>query len=277
VWSDKAAPQQNHFNHSLISYNIINKTMSKKIVKKIQIQGIIRALTGLHIGGSNLSINIGGTDAVVIRNPFNNQPYIPGSSLKGKMRSLTERLMGAFGPAQDKNIIHAPFLNISDVKYGFIPKLYGTMPEKMGDEKNEPTSRIIVRDCALTKESADKLAALQTTDMPFTEIKTEVVIDRITAMATPRQLERVPAGAEFDFRMILNIYENDSESEYLNKIFLALALVESDFIGGKGTRGSGEVVFRNIKVEEKTPNHYENSKDWDKHSFAVPEIFTKQY
>lgn len=251
--------------------------MAVKIVKKIQIQGIIRALTGLHIGGSNLSINIGGTDAVVIRNPFNNQPYIPGSSLKGKMRSLTERLMGAFGDAQDKNIIHAPFLDISNPTYGFIPKLYGTMPEKMGVKKDEPTSRIIVRDCALTKESAGKLAALQTTDMPFTEIKTEVVIDRITAMATPRQLERVPAGAEFDFRMILNIYENDSESEYLNKIFLALALVESDFIGGKGTRGSGEVVFRNVTVKEKTHEHYENNQDWDTHSFAVPEIFTKQY
>ena len=248
--------------------------MAVKIKKKIQITGTICTLTGLHIGGSNLSVSIGGTDAVVIRNPFNNQPYIPGSTLKGKMRSLTERLMGAFGPAQDKNIIHAPFLDISSEQHGFIPKLYGTMPEKMGDKKDEPTSRIIVRDCALTKDSAKKLAALQTTDMPFTEIKTEVVIDRITAMATPRQLERVPAGAEFELRLIVNIYEDDNEEAYLNKIFLALALVESDYIGGKGTRGSGEVEFRNVEVKEKTQADYENLNQWQESSFKVPAMFT---
>jgi len=61
-----------------------------KLTKISQIQGQIELVSGLHIGSGNTEMHIGGTDNPVIKNPVNNQPYIPGSSLKGKMRSLME-------------------------------------------------------------------------------------------------------------------------------------------------------------------------------------------
>ena len=56
---------------------------------KYIIQGKIKVLTGLHIGGPTTGLNIGGVDNIVIKDA-KGKPYIPGSSLKGKMRSLLE-------------------------------------------------------------------------------------------------------------------------------------------------------------------------------------------
>lgn len=245
-----------------------------KLNKKIQITGKIKALTGLHIGGSNLGIAIGGADAVVIRNPFNNQPYIPGSTLKGKMRTLTERIMGKFS----KGItLYGPYI---DDPESFICQIYGITPDDAkktfkGNYKEElhakPTSRLIVRDSNFTKDTVKKLENSKNTDMPFTEIKTEVVIDRITSAATPRQLERVPAGAEFEMSLILNIYEGDVETDFLKQIFMALALVQDDYIGGKGTRGSGEVKIIIESLQQKGENDYKENNDWQEYKgMAIP-------
>ncbi len=201
--------------------------------KKIFIRGKIKALTGLHIGGSSLGMSIGGADSVVIRNPINNQPYIPGSSLKGKMRSLMEKVTGdmdinvqngTYGPTKDSN--------------GIIGKLFGVS----ADSKNPSApTRLIVRDAHLLNE--DVLGAAEDTDMPYTEVKTEVVIDRLTSAANPRQIERVPAGAEFELELIVNVYNGDDEKELLDTVFQSLALVEHDYLGGNGTRGYGKVHF----------------------------------
>ncbi len=250
-----------------------------QLVKKILIEGLITAKTGLHIGGSSVGMSIGGADATVVRNPITNEPYIPGSSLKGKMRSLLEKLQGKFGPAQDKNIINSPNVVFEEIKeddseelkkwkneVNTIIKVFGTMPEKIKDESGkrlqEVPSRLIVRDCELTNESAEILANSKDTDMPYTEVKTEVVIDRITSAATPRQLERVPAGAVFNMRMILNVYSGDDENAMLNKIFEGLALVQNDYLGGKGTRGSGEVDIKIRKLMYKDKEVYEKSETW---------------
>lgn len=241
---------------------IQNSTLTAKYF----IRGIVRAITGLHIGGSNLGLSIGGVDAVVLRNPFNNRPYLPGSSLKGKMRTLLERSEGKIGTKQMGAVLFGPYTNIRDEKT-FIPRLFGITPEENkvffnGKEEaadDQPISRLIVRDCHLTKDSFEGLDNMQIMDMPYTEVKTEVVIDRITSRAMPRQLERVPAGAEFEMCLVLNFYKMDEgkEAEYLAKVFEALCLVQDDYLGGKGTRGSGEVKFDITSVERKTRAQYE--------------------
>lgn len=236
-----------------------------QLVKKILIEGTITAKTGLHIGGNSVGMSIGGADATVIRNPITNEPYIPGSSLKGKMRSLLEKVEGKFGTRGiGDQIKYPPYTDDPD---DLICKIFGTMPEIMRDKKNEqPTSRLIVRDCELERESAQKLANSKDTDMPYTEVKTEVVIDRITSAATPRQLERVPAGAVFNMRMILNVYNGDDEKAMLDKIFEGLALVQNDYLGGKGTRGSGEVDIKIKEVKFKKKEQYESGSDWQTYS-----------
>lgn len=254
-----------------------------QLVKKILIEGLITAKTGLHIGGSSVGMSIGGADATVVRNPLTNEPYIPGSSLKGKMRSLLEKVEGKFGPSIGEHIQKGPLTEF--VKEGngitkedadrinLIVKIFGTMPEKIKDENGkrleEVPSRLIVRDCELESNSAVLLSNSKDTDMPYTEVKTEVVIDRITSAATPRQLERVPAGAVFNMRMILNVYDGDDEKAMLNKIFEGLALVQNDYLGGKGTRGSGEVDIKIEKLQYKDKTSYENSETWKNYNNTV--------
>lgn len=248
-----------------------------QLVKKILIEGLITAKTGLHIGGSSVGMSIGGADATVVRNPITNEPYIPGSSLKGKMRSLLEKVEGKFGPSIGEHIQKGPLTEF--VKEGneltkedaerinLIVKIFGTMPEKIKDDKGnrleEVPSRLIVRDCELEKESANKLVYSKDTDMPYTEVKTEVVIDRITSAATPRQLERVPAGTVFNMRMILNVYHGDNEKAMIDKISEGLALVQNDYLGGKGTRGSGEVDIKISHIKYKDKKVYEEAGTWN--------------
>lgn len=246
-----------------------------QLVKKILIEGTITAKTGLHIGGSSVGMSIGGADATVVRNPLTNEPYIPGSSLKGKMRSLLEKVEGKFGPPIGEHIQKGPLTEFVTEENGLtkedaerinlIVKIFGTMPEKI-KKSDEVPSRLIVRDCELERESAQKLANSKDTDMPYTEVKTEVVIDRITSAATPRQLERVPAGAVFNMRMILNVYSGDDEKAMINKIFEGLALVQNDYLGGKGTRGSGEVDIKIAQIKFKDKKVYEDAGDWNNYS-----------
>jgi CRISPR-associated protein Csm3 len=228
------------------------KTNNTKLIKKIFINGTIEAITGLSIGGSSVGLAIGGADKVVVRNPLNNQPYIPGSSLKGKMRSLLEKIDEKLTEKKDKN-----------------DKVEGYGPCECGDclickvfgvpaEKGKPLGRLIVRDTELTKESEQLLNESKNTDMPYTEVKTEVVIDRITSSATPRNFERVPAGAKFNLRLICNIFEGDDEKEIIEKVLQGLKLVQDDYLGGSGTRGYGEVKFRIEKITFKDKDAYEN-------------------
>ncbi len=260
-----------------------NNYNAGQLLKKILIEGKIVAKSGLHIGGNSVGMSIGGADATVVRNPITNQPYIPGSSLKGKMRSLLEKVEGKFGPPIDKNVKKGPlteFVKASSEKgiteedakrINLIIKIFGTMPEKIKGKEEVP-SRLIVRDCELDEESEKKLSASKDTDMPYTEVKTEVVIDRITSAATPRQIERVPAGAEFNMSMILNVYYGDDEEKMLNKIFEALALVQNDYLGGKGSRGSGEVEISLSELKYKDRKIYEENSDWRTYNnIQIPE------
>lgn len=203
-----------------------------KLVKKIIYTGKITLKTGLHIGGTNAALNIGGPDKFVVRNPINNLPYIPGSSLKGKMRALVEIYNGETKGGKPSN-------NAS-TRAG---ALFGVS----GDSNSSRPSRLIVRDAELDKESCD----FSRTDLPYTESKTEVAIDRITAKANPRTFERVPAGAQFKLNMVLNIFEGEDEQALKATLKQAINLLQDDYLGGNGSRGYGQVEFSDLKEETK--------------------------
>lgn len=207
----------------------------EKLVKKIKIRTKITLVTGLHIGGSGDNVEIGGIDNPVIKIATkDNQPYIPGSSLKGKMRSLLEQIEGAANIGDNDKVNNA---------FGFA-------------KKNMP-SKIIVRDSFLTPESEMLLRTSDNLDMPYTEGKWENVIDRVKGTAEhPRQTERVPAGAEFDVEFVINVWDNDGEGDELVAMLeKGIRLIENDYIGGSGSRGYGQVKFGELRrtyLSEKT-------------------------
>lgn len=212
-----------------------------RLVKKILYTGTIELKTGLHIGGTNAALNIGGPDKFVVRNPLNNIPYIPGSSLKGKMRALVEIANGCVevdrgkvGPSKDPNSVSG--------------KLFGVAT---GSDNNRP-SRLIVRDAELDVDACD----FSNTDLPYTESKTEVAIDRVTAKAMPRTFERVPAGAKFKLNMVLNVFEGEDEKELKKTLKQAIELLQDDYLGGHGSRGYGQIEFKGLDIDKGVEKEY---------------------
>ena len=224
-----------------------------KLEKVKTIKGQIRVLTGLHIGGSNDNIQIGGLDNPIIKDPLpeSNAPYIPGSSLKGKLRSLIEIKEGKYvKDGRDKG---------NPCNCGkrecVVCAVFGVSAIKNRSEDLGPT-RIIVRDAPLSEREIEKPDGSKTSwkqlfkegELPL-EIKYENMINRITGEANPRPLERVPAGVEFDFNISFKVFENDPPS-YFETLKKAMYLLESDALGGSGSRGCGQVEFVNIRIIE---------------------------
>jgi len=215
--------------------------------------GKIHLLTGLHIGGTQGGIDIGGVDLTIVRNPFTREPYIPGSSIKGKLRSLLEK---AYGLPQNQSLgevhIHVCKKNAKDYLSCPVCPIFG-VPAETALGIATPT-RLVARDGHLTAKSRDDLQNMKL-DTEFGEIKTEVVIDRITSYAMPRSQERVPAGAEFDFDLVFNLYSSKTggdpsrdDGELLKLLVEAMQLLEGDFLGGQGSRGSGKIEFRHLRI-----------------------------
>lgn len=240
-----------------------------KLEKKVFIDGKIELLTGLHIGGSSLGLSIGGADKVVVRNPITNLPYIPGSSLKGKMRSLLEKAYGLVEIRSERNkegkeVWVGPLCTNPEED---IVQLFGSPGDTQGvaDPTHGPT-RLTVRDARLLNEN--ELADAENTDMYCTEVKTEVSIDRLTAAANPRNFERVPAGAKFQLSLVLDLYNidcpagnNESRADrFIRLLSEALALVQDDYLGGQGTRGYGQVNFSIEGVSERGADDYRDDK-----------------
>lgn len=230
---------------------------------KIFLQGNIHARTGLHIGGNTGELDIGGIDNPVIRNNLNRQPYIPGSSLRGKMRSLLDR---HFKNELNKSV--GRDVNVHECSepdaYKTCPvcQVFGVAPQGAMRGETMPT-RLIVRDTFLSDNSKDQLDNADL-DTDFTEIKTEVAIDRITSAATPRQQERVPAGAIFGpFKLVHSLYTLDptqlqDEIRFFEIILTGMELLQDDYLGGSGSRGSGQITFENITMIFKSRACYEN-------------------
>jgi CRISPR-associated protein Csm3 len=213
-----------------------------KLIKKIIYTGTITLKTGLHIGGTNAALNIGGPDKFVVRNPINNIPYIPGSSLKGKMRALIELCHKSVDIEEKNGKVEVKASSDPNSVSGY---LFGVSADSKNKDSKRYASRLIDRDQELDVNETD----FSNTDLPFTESKTEVAIDRVTAKANPRTFERVPAGARFKLNMVLNVFENDDEKRLKETLMQAIQLLHDDYLGGHGSRGYGQVQ---IDMEEKT-------------------------
>ncbi|WAX72058.1 type III-A CRISPR-associated RAMP protein Csm3 [Gallibacterium anatis] len=222
-----------------------------KLNNIVEVKATLVLKTGLHIGSGDSEMHIGGIDNAVIKNPITQKPYIPGSSLKGKIRSLLE---WRSGEVKEKS------LSISDIKGSNaemvknILRLFGVSADSNRDEsvlKEIGVARLGFQDCEFT---SDWEQYLEENNLSATEAKFENTIDRITSTAgNPRQTERIPAGAKFDFKLTLRQFENDSEN-LIDLLLKGLRLLELDSLGGSGSRGYGKVEFQNLTVGDKAVN-----------------------
>jgi len=244
-----------------------------KLMGRILINGRLKARTGLRIGGSKEVLEVGGLDLPVIKDPFG-VPYIPGSSLRGKIRSLLElhRGKGKF------EIEGETFCTIKDFFERYnqlfdsgrelrikgspcccgeceICKLFG-IPANENKFPLNPT-RLAVRDAFLDKDHWNEcFKEAEVLGGTYTEVKYENSIDRLTSVANPRQVERVPAGARFDFEMSLKLLD-ESDVDLLKTLFEGMKLLEDDYLGGHGSRGYGAVKFEDISIRLRGRDYYE--------------------
>lgn len=197
----------------------------------------ITIMTGLHIGGSSDSFDIGGADSTVIRNPLTYEPYIPGSSLKGKVKALLTYLYGK-KEKEDMVIVDESIRNIF---------------EPVENNGEICMTRAIFRDAFLTQKSKANLEKHLGVGV-YTEIKAENKIYILKGKAAnPRFIERVPAGAEFEGQIVLQVFEGDEGEKMQAKILEGLKLLELNYLGGNGTRGYGRVKIEHdgfIKLSE---------------------------
>lgn len=199
---------------------------------KLIIKARLRLVTGMHIGASNDFAPIGAVDSTFIRDPFTKRPVIPGSSQKGKMRTLLAK-------ARQKGYV----LNAIDKDDSVVKRLFGT-----AEKNNARPARLQFYDLFMTPESIAKVESMDT-DTYIGEVKFENTINRLTAVANPRQIERVPAGSEFAFKLVYNIEDPEEVSEDMEVLSEALTLLQVDYLGGHGSRGYGRVIFEDFVVE----------------------------
>src|SRR6202050_898361 len=227
-----------------------------KLIGKLIIEGEMHCETGLHVGAGKGSLEIGGADNPVVKDAHG-RPYVPGSTLRGRIRALLEQATGMAVPSElvfiSKRKGQEVRIHQSDRPDDEICILFGRSPGRMekvggGDvESNHATpARLSVFDALLEPESITPQMR-ETLDDELTEVKSENAIDRITSQANPRTLERVPAGARFHFRIVLDVLCPE-DRELLPRLVEGLRLLEDDSLGGGGSRGSGRVRFDNLKL-----------------------------
>ena len=226
---------------------------------RVFVRGTIGAITGLHIGGSPTALAIGMVDNPVIRDTLTGRPYIPGSSVRGKMRSLWEKMTGV---RQNWPIGRGVNIHVCEKREDYdrcpVCQIYG-VPGQL--EASFPT-RLVVRDAFLSAESEQDLRSMAKTDLPYTEVKWEAAIDRVTSAAVPRQMERVPAGTTFDgFEMVFSVYDPGDLERFVD-VFEAMQLLEDDYLGGQGSRGSGKVRFGSLRLSCRNRNDYATEVLW---------------
>jgi CRISPR-associated protein Csm3 len=227
-----------------------------KFIGKLILDGDLHCETGLHIGAGKGSLEIGGADNPVVKDAFG-RPYIPGSSLRGKLRSLLEQSSGFAVPAElvylSRRKGQEVRIHQSDRPDDEICVLFGRNPGRVervnGDalESSGATpSRLTVYDAPLDGDSITPQMR-ENLDDELTEVKSENAVDRITSQANPRTLERVPAGARFRIRIVLDVL-CEPDKELFSRVVEGLRLMEDDSLGGGGSRGSGRVRLSNLRL-----------------------------
>ena len=219
-----------------------------RLIRIKRVTGRIEVVTGLRIGASQDTMEISGLDNPIVRNPANAEPFLPGSSIKGRMRSLAEWY---FGELPHGGKVTAPDVKSRTARVFGIP----ARTAKPGDPdeaylQRGPT-RLIVRDSRLSEGSRQRFEQ----GRPITEVKSENSIDRLTSMANPRPMERVLPGVTFDLEMMYRVFDLDGdggrEDEQLfdEVVLRALSLLEADALGGGSSRGNGKIRFVDLKVD----------------------------
>lgn len=195
---------------------------------KIQITGTIEVITGMHIGGSSAFAAIGAVDSPVIRDVRDNLPMIPGSSLKGKMRTLLAK-------EYNTNVARKP-----DEDCERLTRLFGSAKKDAIKR-----SRVQIADMVMANVEEFRQRGVQS----LTEVKFENTINRVTAVANPRQIERVIRGSEFDLDIIYEVEAEDEIIEDMETLAEGMKLLEYDYLGGSGSRGYGKIKFKNIHAD----------------------------
>ncbi len=207
------------------------ETRQTQLLGKLVIHATLQLETGLHIGGSKDYAPIGAVDSIFVRDPMTNQPMIPGSSVKGKMRTLLAKarnLKGiSEGPEKDEPVVL---------------RLFGS-----SEKGHVLLSRLQFSDSFVQKESLKKFSTIDT-DTYLGEVKFENTISRATGVANPRQIERVPRGMQFDFCLVYNIEKEEELADDMKILAQGFRLLQLDYLGGHGSRGYGRVSFREFAV-----------------------------
>lgn len=230
---------------------------------KYKITATLVCETGLHIGGTQEGFEIGGLDNPVIKDPMTGMPYICGSSLKGKIRSLLEWSVTHKDKEKIKENDTEKEIVVEQTRVEYMLKRSkdgkSAKPCSCGEcdvcvvfgcsaaESAKGPTRLTVRDAFPDEKTRDEWKK-NLGEAIFTELKMENVIDRITSEANPRQMERVPAGSEFNVEMIYDVYEEE-DIRRLKILFQGMHLLEESALGGSGTRGYGKVKFKDIKIQ----------------------------
>ena len=231
---------------------------------KLVLEGEIQCQTGLHIGAGKGSLEIGGADNPVVKDAFG-VPYIPGSSLRGRLRSLLEQTLGLAVPSEliflSKRRGQEVRIHQSDRPDDDVCVLFGRNAgrvEKVTGEAVDTVTatpaRLTVYDAPLVVESITQQMR-ENLDDELTEVKSENAVDRITSQANPRTLERVPAGARFRFRMVLDVLCPE-DVPLLSRVIEGLRLLEDDALGGGGSRGNGRIGFTALNLTWRSKDYY---------------------
>jgi CRISPR-associated protein Csm3 len=219
-----------------------------KLTQFTEITGTIRLESGLHIGAGDTEMKIGGTDNPVIKHPHTQAPYIPGSSLKGKIRALLEMRSGLMTKTKGSPVSLDTLKDLDDPEKTHcenILKLFGTSGADSKDkeeimERIGP-GRVSFADCPLSEDWREKAL---TAHFPLTEVKSENAINRIKGTAeNPRFTERVPADTEFAFRITMKQLADD-DAALADFLLEGMKLLQMDALGGSGSRGYGRVTFQ---------------------------------
>src|SRR5919201_917624 len=227
-----------------------------KLIGKLILEGDLNCHTGLHVGAGKGSLEIGGSDNPVVKDAFG-RPYVPGSSLRGKIRALLEQALGLAVPSElvflSRRKGQEVRIHQSDRPDDQICLLFGRNPGRMErvqgeslDTSQATPSRLSVYDAPLDPDSITPQMR-ENLDDELTEVKSENAIDRITSQANPRSLERVPAGARFRVRLVMDVLCEEDAPLFL-RVLEGLRLLEDDALGGGGSRGSGRVRLANLKL-----------------------------
>ena len=231
---------------------------------KLILEGEIQCQTGLHIGAGKGSLEIGGADNPVVKDAFG-VPYIPGSSLRGRLRSLLEQSLGLTVPSElvyvSKRRGQEVRIHQSERPDDEVGLLFGRSPARVEKVSGEATdsaaatpARLTVYDSPLVVDSITQQMR-ENLDDELTEVKSENAVDRITSQANPRTLERVPAGARFRFRMVLDVLCPE-DKPLIGRVTEALRLLEDDALGGGGSRGNGRISFGSLTLSWRSRDYY---------------------